>query len=159
MGIGLGYWPGTFGSIRGARRAPRTSKYPWTRNTSCSCQEPELACARCPPCCGDGAEPALGADKSKPLFMLLLWQTRRVSQNLNSDAPTGRAEHLVRRQGLPSPLPLPDQQASSRNAQNLNSGIFPNGSSASFVSRFAAASLKQKGMNTWPGISPSSMRE
>src|SRR5712692_5901964 len=35
-------------------------------------------------------------------------------------------------------------------AQYLNSGIFPNGSSAGLVSRFAAASTKANGMNTTP---------
>src|SRR5436309_84126 len=37
------------------------------------------------------------------------------------------------------------QSGSTRAAQNLNSGILPNGSSAGFVSRLAAASAKQKG--------------
>src|SRR5712675_1119167 len=43
-------------------------------------------------------------------------------------------------------------------AQNLNSGIFPNGSSAGLVSRLAAASTKAKGMNTTPSGTPSSWR-
>ena len=37
-----------------------------------------------------------------------------------------------------------------RTAQNLNSGIFPNGSISSMVSRFAAASRKWKGMKQVP---------
>ena len=39
---------------------------------------------------------------------------------------------------------------STRTAQNLNSGIFPYGSSSSIVSTFAAASRQQNGMNTAP---------
>lgn len=38
----------------------------------------------------------------------------------------------------------------SLHAAYLNSGIFPNGSSAGLVSRLAAASTKAKGMNTMP---------
>src|SRR4051812_18117443 len=41
-------------------------------------------------------------------------------------------------------------------AQNLNSGIFPNGSSAGLVSRLAAASTNANGMNTTPSGMPSS---
>src|SRR5262245_10298054 len=44
-------------------------------------------------------------------------------------------------------------------AQNLNSGIFPNGSSAGLVRIFAAASTNAKGMNTTPSGMPSSWRE
>ncbi len=40
--------------------------------------------------------------------------------------------------------------ASTLAAQNLNSGILPNGSSFGLVSRFAAASTKANGMNTTP---------
>ncbi len=40
--------------------------------------------------------------------------------------------------------------ASTLQAQNLNSGILPIGSSCGLVSRFAAASAKQNGMNTMP---------
>src|SRR5690606_26271287 len=47
---------------------------------------------------------------------------------------------------------------STRAAQNLNSGILPNGSSCGFVSRFAAASVKQKGMNTMPSATSRSAR-
>ena len=43
-------------------------------------------------------------------------------------------------------------------AQNLNSGILPNGSSAGLVSRFAAASAKQNGMNTMPCGTSRSLR-
>ena len=38
----------------------------------------------------------------------------------------------------------------SLQAAYLNSGIFPNGSSAGLVSKFAAASKKAKGTNTMP---------
>src|SRR6185312_1413415 len=48
---------------------------------------------------------------------------------------------------------------STRAAQNLNSGILPNGSSAGLVSLFAAASKKAKGMNTTPSGMASSCRE
>ena len=44
--------------------------------------------------------------------------------------------------------------ASTRTAQNLKPGIFPYGSSASYVRTLAAASRKWKGMNTLPGRSP-----
>src|SRR5262249_50191287 len=44
---------------------------------------------------------------------------------------------------------------STRTAQNLNSGIFPIGSRASLVSRFAAASRKWKGMKHAPSHSRS----
>src|SRR5262249_52589538 len=44
---------------------------------------------------------------------------------------------------------------STRTAQNLNSGIFPKGSRASFVSRLAAASRKWKGMKQAPSHSRS----
>src|SRR3984893_484261 len=43
-------------------------------------------------------------------------------------------------------------------AQNLNSGILPNGSSAGLVSRFAAASTNANGMNTTPSGMASSWR-
>src|SRR5262249_17554399 len=43
-------------------------------------------------------------------------------------------------------------------AQYLNSGIFPNGSSAGLVSRFAAASTNANGMNTTPSGMASSWR-
>ena len=43
-------------------------------------------------------------------------------------------------------------------AQYLNSGIFPTGSSASFVIKLAAASLNEKGIITTPHCIPSSAR-
>src|SRR5271163_2092357 len=43
-------------------------------------------------------------------------------------------------------------------AQNLNSGILPKGSSWGLVSTLAAASAKQKGMNTCPGATALSAR-
>src|SRR5579862_561784 len=49
--------------------------------------------------------------------------------------------------------------ASTLAAQNLNSGILPNGSSLGLVRRFAAASTNAKGMNTTPSGIPSSCRE
>ena len=48
--------------------------------------------------------------------------------------------------------------ASTRAAQNLNSGILPKGSSAGLVSLLAAASKKAKGMNTTPSGMASSWR-
>src|SRR5205823_12382938 len=48
--------------------------------------------------------------------------------------------------------------ASTRAAQYLNSGIFPNGSSAGLVRRLAAASTKANGMNTTPSGMLSSWR-
>jgi hypothetical protein len=45
----------------------------------------------------------------------------------------------------------PPEAGSTLTAQNLNSGILPNGSSLGLVSSLAAASTKANGMNTAPG--------
>ena len=52
----------------------------------------------------------------------------------------------------------PAPAGSTRAAQYLNSGIFPNGSSAGLVRRFAAASTNANGMNTTPSGIASSWR-
>ena len=65
----------------------------------------------------------------------------------------GQASHAIRG-ALHAATVSPT--ASTLAAQYLNSGIFPNGSSAGLVNVFAAASAKQKGTKTTPaGTAPS----
>src|SRR3977135_2215689 len=78
----------------------------------------------------------------------------------------GRSDHdeTERERELSHPAPpysaasLTTSARSTFAAQNLNSGIFPNGSSAGLVSRLAAASTKAKGRTTPPSGMPSSWR-
>src|SRR6185312_2158229 len=66
--------------------------------------------------------------------------------------PAGDAAVRDRHQWAPAD-PFPLAAGSIRTAQNLNSGIFPNGSISSMVSRFAAASRKWNAMKTLPRAS------
>src|SRR4029077_114457 len=63
----------------------------------------------------------------------------------------GIHRHLLRLQSFYSAAALTAAAGSTLAAQNLYSGILPNGSSCGLVSTLAAASAEQNGVNTSPG--------
>src|SRR5262249_12743002 len=83
---------------------------------------------------------------------------RSVSNGAHAILPARRTDQRA----VPEPYSAATRAASATGstlaAQYLNSGIFPNGSSAGLVRRFAAASTNANGMNTTPSGMASSCR-
>ena len=90
---------------------------------------------------------------------ILAWSGSRCGRPYGVTMAVLRGKSKRPRSGSFPPRPcVPAPAGSTRAAQYLNSGIFPNGSSAGLVRRFAAASTNANGMNTTPSGTASSWR-